>query len=110
MSVVVDDKTLETDDEGYLENLEDWSPRVAEVMAAVEDNELGEEHWVVLNILRDHYAEYETAPAVRLLTKLVGKQLGKDKANTRFLYQLFPFGPVRQGCRLAGLPKPTGCV
>jgi TusE/DsrC/DsvC family sulfur relay protein len=50
------------------------------------------------------------APAVRVLTKAIGKKLGKDKGNSKYLYQLFPYGPAKQACRYAGLPKPTGCV
>jgi len=47
---------------------------------------------------------------VRVLTKAVGKKLGKDKGNSKYLYGLFPYGPAKQACRYAGLPKPTGCV
>ena len=64
----------------------------------------------IINFLREYYEEYQIAPAVRVLTKAVGKKLGKDKGNSKYLYELFPYGPGKQACKFAGLPKPTGCV
>ncbi|MDR2188262.1 MAG: TusE/DsrC/DsvC family sulfur relay protein, partial [Azonexus sp.] len=49
-------------------------------------------------------------PAVRVLTKAIGKKLGPDKGNSGYLYELFPYGPAKQACKIGGLPKPTGCV
>ena len=72
--------------------------------------ELTENHWEVINFLRSYYEEYQIAPAVRVLTKAIGKKLGKDKGNSKYLYELFPYGPAKQACKYAGLPKPTGCV
>ena len=103
-------KTYETDEEGYLADLNSWDKDVAEVMAKADDCELTENHWEVINFLRDYYEEYQIAPAVRVLTKAIGKKLGKDKGNSKYLYELFPYGPAKQACKYAGLPKPTGCV
>ena len=110
MALEVGGKTLATDEEGYLEHLDDWSQEVAETMATAEDVTLSPEHWEILNFLREYYHEYQIAPAVRVLTKAVGKRLGADKGNSRYLYSLFPYGPGKQACKYAGLPKPTGCV
>ncbi len=110
MTIEVNGKTLETDEEGYLANLNDWEKEVASVMAEAEDLELGDDHWEIINFLREYYEEYQIAPAVRILTKAVGKKLGKDKGNSKYLYELFPYGPAKQACKFAGLPKPTGCV
>jgi tRNA 2-thiouridine synthesizing protein E len=106
----VNGKTYETDEEGYLANLSDWNADVADRMATADDCDLSEYHWEVINFLRDYYEEYQIAPAVRVLTKAIGKRLGKDKGNSKFLYELFPYGPAKQACKYAGLPKPTGCV
>ncbi len=110
MSMEFNGKTIETDEEGYLTNLDDWTPELAEEMAKQEGIELSENHWEVINFLRDYYEEYQIAPAVRVLTKAIGKKLGKDKGNSKYLYELFPYGPAKQACKYAGLPKPTGCV
>ncbi len=110
MPIEVNGKSLEVDEEGYLSNLSEWEPAVAEVMAKAEDVELSDDHWQIINFLREYYEEYQIAPAVRVLTKAVGKKLGKEKGNSKYLYELFPYGPGKQACKYAGLPKPTGCV
>ena len=110
MALEVNGKVLDTDEDGYLANMEDWSREVALTMAAVDECELTDSHWEVINFLREYYEEYQIAPAVRVLTKSIGKKLGKDKGNSKYLYELFPYGPAKQACRYAGLPKPTGCV
>ena len=106
----VNGTAVEVDEEGYLEDLSSWTEDIAVAMAAAEDVELTEEHWDIINFLREYYEEYQIAPAVRVLTKAVGKRLGKDKGNSKYLYSLFPYGPGKQACKYAGLPKPTGCV
>lgn len=110
MPIEVNGKSLEVDEEGYLANLSEWEPAVAEVMAKDEGLELNDDHWEIINFLREYYEEYQIAPAVRVLTKAVGKKLGKEKGNSKYLYELFPYGPAKQACKYAGLPKPTGCV
>ncbi len=110
MAIEVNGKSLETDEEGYLENRDEWEPDCATIMAKIDDCELTESHWEVINFLREYYEEYQIAPAVRVLTKAIGKKLGKDKGNSKYLYELFPYGPGKQACKYAGLPKPTGCV
>ena len=109
-TLTVEGKDYEVDEEGYLINLAEWVPEMAAIMAKDEDTELTDAHWEVLNFLREYYEEYQIAPAVRVLTKAIGKKLGKDKGNSKYLYELFPYGPGKQACKYAGLPKPTGCV
>jgi len=108
--IEIDGKTLPTDEEGYLADISQWEPKVAEHMARTDGIELTQAHWVVLNILRDYYNEYQSAPAIRVLNKTIGKKVGKDKGNSDYVYSLFPEGPAVQACKYAGLPKPTGCV
>jgi len=110
MTIEVGGKTLETDEEGYLVNLSDWNEDVAQKLAEGEGLEMTHDRWEIVNFLREYYNEYQIAPAVRVLTKAIGKKLGKDKGNSKYLYELFPYGPAKQACKIAGLPKPTGCV
>lgn len=109
-TIEVAGKAIETDEEGYLVNLNDWTEEVANVFATQDSLQLTENHWEVIKFLRQYYEEYQIAPAVRVLTKAIGKTLGKEKGNSKYLYELFPYGPAKQACRFAGLPKPTGCV
>ena len=110
MGIEVNGTTYDTDEEGYLADRTAWNEDVAKEMARLESCELGENHWEVINFLRQYYDEYQIAPAVRVLTKAIGKKLGADKGNSKYLYELFPYGPAKQACKYAGLPKPTGCV
>lgn len=110
MALEVGGKTIETDEEGYLVNRDDWSDDVAKAIAVAEGLDMTDNHWEVVNFLREYYEEYQIAPAVRVLTKAIGKKLGADKGNSKYLYELFPYGPAKQACKIAGLPKPTGCV
>ena len=103
-------QTYETDEDGYLVNLADWSEDVAGYLAEAESVDMTTSHWEVVHFLREYYEEYKIAPMIRILTKAIGKKLGKDKGNTKYLYDLYPGGPAKQACKIAGLPKPTGCV
>jgi len=109
-NISVGGKDVEVDEEGYLVNLGDWNEEIAKVLSDQDGLELTESHWEVIHFLREYYDEYQIAPAVRVLTKAIGKKLGKEKGNSKYLYELFPYGPAKQACRFAGLPKPTGCV
>ena len=100
----------EVDEEGYLLKISDWSREIAITMSEEDGIELSPEHWEVINFLRDYYNEYQIAPAIRVLVEALRKKLGEEKGNNKYLYQLFPYGPAKQACKIAGLPKPTGCI
>jgi len=102
--------TVEHDEEGYIVEIGLWTRELAALIAEDENIEMGDDHWEVVNFLRNYYEEYQIAPAVRVLTKAIKKSLGPEKGNSKYLYELFPYGPAKQACKIAGLPKPTGCV
>jgi tRNA 2-thiouridine synthesizing protein E len=110
MSFELNGVTYETDEDGYLVNLDQWNKDVGEFLAKSETLEMSDAHWEVVNFLREYYEEYKIAPMIRILTKAIGKKLGPEKGNTKYLYELYPGGPAKQACKIAGLPKPTGCV
>ena len=99
----VGDRTLLLDDDGFLDDANDWDEEVAQKLAETEEVELTEEHWKVINYLRGYYAEFNVAPMVRKLLK----DTGYSNAE---MYELFPSGPGKGACKIAGLMKPTGCV
>jgi tRNA 2-thiouridine synthesizing protein E len=101
---------VETDEEGYITDISLWTRELAEFIAKDENIEMTDDHWEVVNFLREYYEEYQIAPAVRVLIKAIKKSLGVDKGNSKYLYELFPYGPAKQACKIAGLPKPTGCI
>lgn len=106
----INDTIIETDNEGYLLDLTQWTPEVALAIAEKEGLSLTEAHWEVIHFVRDFYREYNTSPAIRMLVKAMAQKLGEDKGNSRYLQRLFPEGPAKQATKLAGLPKPAKCL
>ena len=97
-------------DAGFLRNFADWSPEMAEKLAAEESVELGEQSWIAIHFLREYYLENQGPPINRILFDRFGKLVELDKKEARVLfYQLFPNGPTAQAARIAGLPKPARC-
>ena len=97
-------QTLETDEAGFVQDFEAWSEGLAQYMADCAGmGPLTADHFEVLYYLREYYRDHELAPPIRVLCKETGFKL-------KYIYQLFPAGPARGACRLAGLPKPTGCA
>ena len=105
-----DGSLVALDAKGYMLNACDWSPEVAERMAADDDVSLTPEHWTILEIFRDYFERFEIEPPMRALVMETRKKLGQEKGTSRFLYQLFPKGPATQACRYAGLPRPVSCI
>ena len=95
---------LEIDEDGFIQEPDKWNEGVAADLAKTEGvDDLTEEHWKVVNYLREYYLEFGVAPMIRKLCKSTGFKLNK-------IYELFPSGPAKGACKVAGLPKPTGCV
>ena len=98
------DLKILVDEDGFMENPEDWNEQVAFALASTEDvSELTDEHWHIIHYLRDYYQKYGIAPMIRKLCKETGCSLKK-------IYELYPSGPAKGACKVAGLAKPTGCV
>ncbi|MEZ9200300.1 TusE/DsrC/DsvC family sulfur relay protein [Shewanella sp. 10N.286.54.B9] len=108
--IVFNGQSIETDHQGYLKVVSDWSPELALIIAKEEQIELTEAHWEVINFVRNFYLEFKTSPAIRVLVKAIGQSLGADKGNSKYLYTLFPIGPAKQATKIAGLPKPAKCI
>ncbi|QXI20898.1 TusE/DsrC/DsvC family sulfur relay protein [Pseudomonas iranensis] len=109
-SMTVGARAIELDKDGFLVDLSDWSAEVASALAAAEDIELTPEHWEVLELLRNFYAEFQLSPATRPLIKYTALKLGADKGNSLHLNRLFKGTPAKLAAKLAGLPKPTNCL
>lgn len=107
---LADGQRVELDENGYLLDWSLWVPGVATAMATAEGLSLGDDHWQIIDILRDYYHSYEIAPPMRALIKLLRQRLGDDRFGSRQLYRLFPEGPAKQACRYAGLPRPVSCI
>lgn len=97
-------KTFEVDEDGFIDAFEHWCPEWVDLVKSTEGiEELTDEHWAVVHVLQDYYVKHGIAPMVRILTKVTGYKL-------KYIYELFPSGPGKGACKMAGLPKPTGCV
>ena len=96
--------TYNVDEDGFLEDPEIWNEDVAKAFATTESvEEMTEAHWTLVNYIRDYYLKFGTAPMIRKMCKQTGIDLKQ-------VYELFPSGPAKGACKVAGLPKPTGCV
>jgi tRNA 2-thiouridine synthesizing protein E len=97
-------KMLEIDEDGFIQDPDSWDQAVAADIAKTEGvEEMTDDHWKVVNYLREYYIEFSMAPMIRKLCKTTGFKLKE-------IYVLFPSGPAKGACKVAGLPKPTGCV
>jgi tRNA 2-thiouridine synthesizing protein E len=94
---------LQFDGDGFLIAPEVWNEDVAVTIAKEDGIEMTEKHWAVVKLIRQNYEEKGNAPMIRTLCKETGLKLKE-------IYELFPLGPARGACRVAGLPKPDGCV
>lgn len=111
MAFTVNGKTIETDEEGYLLNPEDWDEAVAEALAEQEGVKLDDVRWGLIRYFREYYEDHMVHPTMHHLVKTLGKAHGDhyedEKAYEKFLYQEFPTNPIAEIGKLAGLPKPV---
>lgn len=100
----VNNRTYEVDEDGFLQKPEMWNDIVARDFGTTEGLlDLTDDHWKVVNYIRQYWLANNIAPMVRKLCKETGFRLEE-------MYELFPSGPAKGACKVAGLPKPTGCV
>lgn len=103
-SIEIEGKTFEVDGDGFLSSPEIWDEEVARLFAMNDGiEELTEKHWAIIRIIRRNWLEKGMAPMIRTICQETGIKL-------REIYELFPLGPARGACKIAGLPKPDGCV
>jgi tRNA 2-thiouridine synthesizing protein E len=96
--------TVELDDEGFFVHPEQWTEDMATDLAAREGiTQLSSAHWKVIRFMRSEFLEKGTGPTVRVLGKTSG-------VSIKELYELFPKGPAKIAARVAGIPKPRGCI
>lgn len=98
------DIKLTVDQDGFMQEPERWNERIALALASTEGlASLNESHWKLIEYIRAYYREFDIAPMIRKMCKETGFSLKQ-------IYELFPSGPAKGACKVAGLPKPTGCV
>jgi tRNA 2-thiouridine synthesizing protein E len=103
-TVVLNGNAYEVDDDGFLQDPSRWNDGVAGDLATTEGiTELNDDQWKIVRYLRVYWEENDIAPMIRKLCKETGFKLAQ-------IYELFPSGPAKGACKVAGLPKPTGCV
>ncbi|MCP3925391.1 MAG: TusE/DsrC/DsvC family sulfur relay protein [Desulfobacterales bacterium] len=99
-----DGEKFEIDEDGFLLDFNAFTPKWVDYVKTQEGiDELNDEHTMVIDVLQDYYKKNGIAPMVRVLSKLT-------KFKLKHIYELFPSGPGKGACKMAGLPKPTGCV
>jgi TusE/DsrC/DsvC family sulfur relay protein len=103
-TTVVAGATVDVNDEGFFTDPDQWTePMATELARAAGIDELTDRHWQVIKFMRDEYARKGTGPTVRMLGRTSGVPIKE-------LYQLFPKGPAKVAAKIAGIPKPRGCI
>lgn len=104
-SIDVGGRRIPLNEEGFLQNPGEWNRDVALELARTQEGLAGltDEHWSVVTFIRDYYLEHDMAPMVRKICMTTGLKLTR-------IFELFPSGPAKGACKVAGLPKPDGCV
>lgn len=103
-------RQIETTEAGFLVDAGAWDEAVAEALARLESIQLTGAHWEIIRFIRDYYRQYNHLPNARLFTKALRNSLGEEKGSSRYLHRLFPDGPLKYACKIAGLPKPPTCL
>lgn len=106
MSLELDGKIVETDQEGYLVDPADWNEEIARRLAQDEKIELTDEHWAVITFMRDHFEQHQVIPDARFVIKYLAEEMGKGGSARSDLFKLFPYGYVQQACKIAGMRRP----
>jgi dissimilatory sulfite reductase related protein len=103
-TIEIEGRTFNVDGDGFLSTPEIWNDEVAMLFARYDGiDDMNEKHWAIVKFIRTHYEQKGNAPMIRSICRETGIKL-------REIYELFPLGPARGACRVAGLPKPDGCV
>ncbi|MFA5984538.1 MAG: TusE/DsrC/DsvC family sulfur relay protein [Methylococcaceae bacterium] len=99
-----------TNEQGFLLDMAVWNEQIACQLAYSNQIQLTEQHWEIIYFIRDYYKQFKHLPNARVFSKAISKTLGVEKASSRYLQKLFPEGPLKYACKLAGLPKPPTCL
>ena len=102
----VKDQVIHLDNEGFLLDPEQWDLDVARQIARDLGIDMSDNHWMVVNFVREYYEFRQSVPETRFALKAMREQLGKEKATRKYLYSLFPYGYGQQACKIAGMRKP----
>ena len=106
MQLQVDNRTIDTDEEGYLVDPADWSEAVAEELARRENLRLEPLHWRVIGFMREHLESRQVAADARHVIRHLAEDVGLGDRARKLLFELFPYGYVRQACKIAGMRRP----
>jgi dissimilatory sulfite reductase related protein len=95
---------IELDEDGFIQEPDKWNDAIAEDLAKMEEAyPMSEDAWKLVRYLRKYFLDFGIAPPIRMVVKQTGLDL-------KYIYKMFPGGPAKGACKVAGLPKPTGCV
>jgi len=109
-TLLVAEKAIALDKEGYLLDLDDWNEGIAPILAEQYELVLTPAHWEIIHLIRDFHRRRGISPIMRILVKLVENELGPEKGNSLYLLKLFPGSPAKMASKIAGLPRPHNCL
>jgi len=99
--------SVELDSEGYVIDPEQWNEALAERFAEEEGITLNEQYWAILGFIRNYWSNHHIAPDVRHVIKFLCDTMAFDKKRAKkYLFELFPYGYVKQACKISGMQRP----
>ena len=99
--------TRSRDEEGYLVDPNEWTHDLALRVAREEELDLGRDHWIVIRFVREYFEEHQVIPDVRHVTAFLSSNMNIDKKTAKaILFDIFPYGYVKQACKIAGMKRP----
>ncbi len=109
MQLEINGKIIALSEAGWLENLDEWNEDIADGIAKNEKVELTDEHWDIIKVAREYFADNSTVAEPRKFSKIMKERFGVDRSSSKYIYALFPYGLVKSANKIAGLPRPKGC-
>ena len=107
--IIAGERTISVSEVGWLDDVQTWDDEIAQALAQYEKVIMTPEHWAIIREARAYFIEYGMCAEPRVFMKIMKEKYGPDRCSQQYIYELFPYGLIKQANKIAGLPRPKGC-